>query len=84
MTTESLSILINNQKVEYLATVPTQNQAKTISFILNPKVKECFSFENMDHDFPKKIQYHKINAKKVQAVLIGERDEEVRYFMIKQ
>ena len=55
--TETLSIKIIDEKIIYEATVPNQNEGKTIPFELIKSDDHFISFENPEHDFPKKIQY---------------------------
>ena len=65
--TISESLLINtiDDRIILHATVPDQNEGKTIQFILNTAFDDYFSFENSKHDFPKKIQYKKITNDKI-------------------
>jgi hypothetical protein len=82
--TETLSIKIVNDKVVYEATVPNQNNGETISFTLNSKIEDRVSFENLSHDFPKKIQYQKTTETKVLVNVFGEDDKGFSYTIIKQ
>ena len=54
---ENLEIRFSKGQAIFEATVLDQNEGNTIPFTLNAKVKDQFSFENPDHDFPKKVQY---------------------------
>ncbi len=58
-TLEYLRIYLKDGKWVFEATVPDQNEGKSIPFTQNLEVKDWFSFENPSHDFPKKIQYRK-------------------------
>lgn len=58
-TTEYLEMSMRDDKIIYTATVPSQNEGKGIEFILHQPDEKTFSFENPDHDFPKKIIYQK-------------------------
>ena len=82
--TETLSIEENNDKVIYKATVPSQNQGQTIPFILNTKNENLLSFENLKHDFPKKIQYKVITKDKLLVNVLGEDDKGFSYYLIRQ
>jgi hypothetical protein len=55
--TEQLRIKTIDGKTAYTATVVAQNNGQPVDFILNPEVKDRYSFENLGHDFPQKIQY---------------------------
>jgi hypothetical protein len=44
----------------YTATVLKENQGKGVNFMLT-KTDSTFTFENPNHDFPKKIVYQKLN-----------------------
>jgi len=83
-TTETLSIKSQNGKVIYEATVKNQNDGKPISFALDTSNKELFSFENLKHDFPKKIQYKKITGSKLLVNVLDENDKGYSYFLVKQ
>lgn len=82
--TETLSIEQKEDSVVYTAQVNDQNQGKPIPFILNINVQDKLSFENSNHDFPKKIQYQKINESKIYVSVLGEEDKGFSYFLIKK
>lgn len=82
--TETLTLSENNRKVIYQATVLNQNQGSTISFTLNTENKELFSFENLAHDFPKKIQYNVITKDKLLVNVFGDNNEGFSYYLIRQ
>ncbi|HNP17725.1 MAG TPA: DUF6265 family protein [Fulvivirga sp.] len=54
---ETLLIKSTEGTTIYEATVPDQNDGKTVPFTLNSEVKNALSFENPEHDFPTKIIY---------------------------
>ncbi len=81
---EFLTIKISDDKIIYEATVPNQNDGKTIPFELNMSTKDWISFENPNHDFPKKIQYKIIDDTKVQVNVSGEDDKGFSYYQLKQ
>jgi uncharacterized protein YciI len=56
---EYLDITQSNNKIIYTATVLNQNQRKGINFKLT-KTDSTFTFENPNHDFPKRIVYQKL------------------------
>lgn len=82
--TETLAIKILENTVIFEATVPDQNEGKTIPFILNNEIKDYLSFENMDHDFPKKIQYKRINENVIEVTVAGDKGEGFSYRQVKQ
>lgn len=82
--TETLLIEQQNTTIVYVATVHNQNEGKGISFILNSNEKDIFSFENLEHDFPKKIQYKIIADNKIFVQVLGENDQGFSYYLIKQ
>ncbi len=82
--TETLSIKILENKVIFEATVPDQNEGKTIPFTLNNEIKDYLSFENIDHDFPKKIQYKRINENEIEVTVLGDEGEGFSYKQLKQ
>ena len=81
---ETLKIKTENEDLIYEATVPNQNDGRTIPFRLNRAVQDQLSFENLTHDFPKKIQYKLINETRIQVMVLGEDDQGFGYFLIKQ
>lgn len=82
--TESLEIVFKNDELVYTATVLNQNQGKGIPFTLNTDNKELFSFENLDHDFPNKIQYKPLSEKELQVHVLGKDGKGFSYKLIKK
>lgn len=82
--TETLAIKMIDDHMVYKATVPDQNQGKEIPFTLNDDIKEYVSFENMGHDFPKKIQYKRISDDEIEVTVIGDKDRGFSYRQLKQ
>lgn len=82
--TETLQISITDGAIVYEANVPSQNEGNTIPFVLNTSISDKLSFENLDHDFPKKIQYQKITDVKILVHVLGEDDKGFSYHIIKQ
>ncbi|WP_099154898.1 DUF6265 family protein [Flavilitoribacter nigricans] len=70
--TERLEIRLRNGRLVYEATVPDQNEGATIRFSLNEALTDRFSFENAQHDFPKKIQYRLLTADRIEVTVLGE------------
>jgi len=81
---ETLKIEKKGKAIIYYATVPTQNKGATIPFTLNTVVKDRLSFENAKHDFPKKVQYSKVNDQKWQVNILGDDEKGFSLNLIKQ
>ncbi|MCR9249953.1 MAG: DUF6265 family protein [bacterium] len=81
---ETLSISNESGDWTYSATVPNQNEGRTIPFELNREVADKLSFENLSHDFPKKIQYQFLNKKEIFVSVLGDEDKGFSFKMIKQ
>lgn len=82
--TETLSIKIIGDHIIYEATVPNQNSGRTIPFRLNMDVSDCLSFENGEHDFPKKIQYKRLSDDELEITVLGDEDEGFSYTQRKE
>jgi hypothetical protein len=81
---EYLTIKKIDDQVVYTAKVWNQNNGKTIEFVWNKEVKNKLSFENLSHDFPKKIQYTKLDTSTLWVEVLGEGDKGFSYKMMKQ
>ena len=82
--TETLSIKEIDNQTFYKATVPDQNDGKTIRFTLNNEIKAYLSFENIEHDFPKKIQYKRISDNEIEVTVLGDKGKGFSYSQFKQ
>jgi hypothetical protein len=82
--TEYLSIKIVDGNIVYAAIVQGQNNGQPVDFILNPEVTGKYSFENPEHDFPKKIQYTPMGNTAVLVEVSGEGGRGFSYMMAKQ
>ena len=82
--TEYLSIKEVEGNIIYTAKVLDQNNAQPIVFVLNNEVNNKISFENLHHDFPKKIQYTKLDETTIFVEVLGENDQGFSYKMMKQ
>lgn len=80
-TLETLVIKEINGRIVYQATVINQNNGATISFPLNEKISDYYSFENPEHDFPKKIQYFKLEENKLKVSVLGENGKGFTFIM---
>ena len=81
---ETLVIRLDGESIVYEATVPDQNAGRTIPFILNTQEESCYSFENMNHDFPNKIQYRIIDNERVEVTVMGKDGKGFSYIQVKQ
>lgn len=81
---ETFRIYSDNENIILEATVPLQNEGKPIDFVLNKKITDYLSFENMEHDFPKKVLYKKIHPDTVHVSILGDKGRGVTYNQIKQ
>jgi hypothetical protein len=71
-------------KIVYTAIVQGQNNGQPVDFTLNPDVTGKYSFENPEHDFPKKIQYTPMGNATVLVEVSGEGGRGFSYMMAKQ
>jgi hypothetical protein len=81
---EYLRIKIMHDNLIYEARVPDQNNGQKIPFTLNKNIKEQLSFENLSHDFPKKIQYKPLDANTVLVSVLAEGGKGFKYKILKQ
>ena len=81
---EYLDVLYDNNEFVYMATVPDQNQGKSIVFKITAKTDDTFTFENPEHDFPKKIVYQKLNETELFVQISGDDQQGFSYKLIKQ
>ena len=81
---ETLAIKKIDKQIIYEATIPNQNEGKTIQFTLNTEIKSYFSFENNKHDFPKKIQYKKISDDELKIMVLGDNGKGFSCTQLKQ
>jgi Domain of unknown function (DUF6265) len=82
--TEYLSIKTIDGKTVYTATVPGQNNGQPVEFVLNTEVTGKYSFENLAHDFPKKIQYTPMGDAAILVEVLGDGGQGFSYSMAKQ
>lgn len=81
---EKLEIKEIENDIIYKATVFNQNNGKGIPFKLKVLENSIFSFENIKHDFPKKIQYKILNEKELYVSVLGANNTGFSYKLIKQ
>ncbi len=68
---ENLKIVKREDRIIYYASVPDQNNGRTISFNLVSTTSDSIVFENPSHDFPNRITYLKKRKDKMKMVLTG-------------
>lgn len=71
---EKLRLQTVHGHIVYIATVGKQ---QPILFSLKKKVKNVWTFENSEHDFPQEIHYINIGENSFEAHVSGIRDEKV-------
>lgn len=81
---EYLSIKMVDGNLTYQARVPDQNNGQIIPFVLNKTIKDQLSFENLSHDFPKKVQYKSIDVQTILVSVLGDGEKGFKYKIIKQ
>lgn len=81
---EFLRIYKLGNSTVYEAKVINQNEGKAILFTLNEEIKSTLSFENNNHDFPKKIQYKRIDKNKIEVKVLGDNEQGFSYFYVRQ
>jgi uncharacterized protein YciI len=80
---EYLDITSKNGKVTYTATVLHQNDGKPVDFKMTQS-DSVLSFENPNHNFPKKIVYKKLSDWEILVELSGGRDKKISFRMLKE
>jgi len=71
MFTESIELVERNGKLVYIALVSSQNEGQPVSFPATTTSSQKLIFENVGHDFPKKISYTKVSADSLVAEISG-------------
>lgn len=80
---ETLEIVREDGEISYRATVPTQNDGKTIPFKLVSKKGKQRVFENPQHDFPKKLIYEMIDPDTLHVMVLGANEQGFEVFYVK-
>lgn len=81
--TEYLDISEVDKEIIYTATVLNQNGGKGVAFTLT-KSDSVWTFENPNHDFPKKIVYQKLNDTELSVKVSDGNQSELVYRMQKE
>lgn len=55
---ENLQLINKTSGYWYIPTVPDQNSGQPVPFELTSSDRHVYVFENIQHDFPQRIQYH--------------------------
>jgi len=81
---ENIEIILQENQIVYIPTVFDQNEGKGVPFELKLIENKLYSFENSQHDFPKKIQYKILNNNELFISVLGENNKGFSYKLIKQ
>ena len=55
--TETLRLIKDGDDTKYIVNIPTQNRGEDVIYVLDRSNKEELAFENIEHDFPRRISY---------------------------
>lgn len=80
---EMLQIRTSGDQIVFEANVEGQNDGASIPFKLNPNVKDKLSFENLSHDFPKRIQYERIDEQTLSVSVLGDGEKGMTYKQVR-
>lgn len=69
---ETLELVILENNIFYIPTVYDQNNAQPIKFKISTLERGYVSFENKEHDFPKKIEYFLESKREIKAIVSNE------------
>lgn len=81
---ETIELYNKDGKLHYVATVKNQNEGQPVVFELNPDEAGMYSFENVSHDFPKKIQYQELDSEKLFVSVLGKKNKGFSFYLSKQ
>ena len=76
---ETLQIRKTGDQIVFEANVQEQNNGESIPFVLNTNVDGMLSFENLNHDFPKRIQYKRIDDQTLSVSVLGDGEKGITY-----
>lgn len=68
---ESIQLVNGPDGIDYVPTVPKQNDSMPVRFRLTQHENDRFVFENMEHDFPQRIIYSVVTADSLVARVEG-------------
>lgn len=75
---EEMLIKMIDGVLHYIVTVKNHNENQAIPFRLSSTTKNSMIFENLEHDFPQKIEYSLVNKDSIYAVVSATSNEKVR------
>lgn len=83
---EKLALNLNSAGIFYISTVEKQNNKQPILFTLTTYKNTAFIFENIQHDYPKRIVYNLISSDSLNAFIDNGVDDTKRrqYFFYKK
>lgn len=68
---EEISLRLKNGKLFYTPSIQSQNNGDAVHFAFTSKTNGEYTFENKEHDFPKKIVYTNPNKDSLVAFIEG-------------
>ncbi|MDV6170381.1 DUF6265 family protein [Flavobacterium sp. DG1-102-2] len=71
---EFVTLVESAGKLNYIVTVPNQNEGEAVSFEMTSANENQLVFENPKHDFPNKIIYNKVGNDSLVAEISGMQD----------
>jgi hypothetical protein len=71
ITTERVALRNKEEGIYYISTVEDQNNKQPVAFKLTSADNNIFVFENVEHDFPKRISYHLVTKDSLAAWIDG-------------
>ena len=70
--TETVQLVYNAGKIQYIATAVGQNDELPVAFDLIGRKGSSFTFENKAHDFPQRIIYILTNTNRLRVTISGD------------
>lgn len=70
--TETVQLVYNAGKIQYIATAIGQNNELPVAFDLIERQGKSFTFENKAHDFPRQIIYKLTNVNRLRVTINGD------------
>ena len=77
---ESISLEIKENILCYVVLVKNQNNNQSVVFKFKEFIYNEFRFENLEHDYPQRIVYKKINSNKLYARIEGNNNGKVQQY----
>lgn len=78
---EHIRIIHEDGSWFYEATVMGQNDEEPVPFKLTDYTDSILTFTHPGHDFPQKIQYQKVDANRMKAIISGDFNDEARTYV---